>query len=416
METKKTSFWQELFKLVTNKNILLVLLMTSLNASAQFMAKTPVNVYGQSLGISMTVLGFITTAMGIGKLICRPIAGHGADKFPVKKWLAFTVLIRVITYVVYAMTQSLAGFTIARLLEGASFALLGTAMYTITCQCASKKMLGTAIALYATIPKLFLMFMPTLSMILYEGKGAAVPFWFAAGFVALIWVLSLFLDVNPAEAPAPAPEVKKEKKKFALSSFFAKEGFIFAPMCWANSAIVAAEDLIVVVYATALGYPVAGGLYFSLKNTLSLILNVPMGVLADRSRLLQKLICSFGFISKAVAFFLLAFFPSAIMFSIAGAIVGLGMPLQNIMQAEAVKIMPKSKAGVANSTHLLLTDIGVMVLSPLCGGLVEGLSYQSTFLIFGILGAAGGVLFFILDKTINKMIDKSAAIDAGEAS
>ncbi len=403
-ENKKTNILQDIVKIVSNKNLFIVLLISILNSLAQFAAKTPVNVYGKSLGLSMTVLGGITTLMGIAKMVTRPFSGYGADHLPVKKWVTICCLIRGATFLVYAMTNSVAGFVLGRFLEGISFALIGTAMYTIISTSVDKKALGTAIAVFVTVPKLFQMIMPTVAMILYKNKGESAPYWVAVICMVLSVLLTQFLKFNDERR-----NKKENSKPKGLSDLIAFEGLWFLPLMWANSAIVAVEDLLVVVYATSLGYPISGGLYFSFKNALTLALNVPIGALADKIG--EKYVICFGFLSKAIAFFLLAFFPSEWIFSIAGAIVAIGQPMQNVMQAKAIKIMPSSKAGIASSTHLLLIDIGVMIVSPIAGYISERFGYSQAFIISGCVAALGILAYALLYKRLDRMEAESIAED-----
>lgn len=411
MEKRKNSLINEAVSLLTNKNLLLVMLMHTCNQCATQLSKTSINVYGKSLGATVAILGFISTINSWGKICCRPFSGRGVDKFNPRTWMITCSILRMLCYMCFALFNSVPMFGLARFMEGVTNALMVTSLYSLTGLCVTKAQIGTAMALYGLVPSLFSAGITAVSTNVYA-MGEKMPFYGSVVLLGIMCVLSMFLKMEPRApkaAPAKEKKVAAPKGKFKLTNYIALEGLWFLPMMWANSAHLAAEDLLIVVYATEMGHPAAGALYFSVATLVKMWAVLPMGALADKIG--AKWVIYFGFLCKASGFLLLAFFPSAFMFTIAGVLKGVAMPMQNVMQAQAIKVMPKSKMGIANSTHLLLTDFGVMLMSTAVGIVCATTGFSSAFMIFGCLAALGAVCYAVMKGKIEKMVEEAIAAD-----
>nr|WP_252198499.1 MFS transporter [Clostridium sp. MCC353] len=388
--------------------------MLTCNTCATQLSKTSINVYGKSLGATVAVLGFIATLNSWGKICCRPFSGRGVDKFNPRIWMITCSLLRMACYLCFALFDSVAMFGAARFLEGVTNALMVTSLYSLTGLCVTKAQISTAMALYSFIPALFSAGTTAFSTRVYE-MGQKVPFYGSVGLLGIMCILSFFLKMSPQnekkkeQGSEEQQKEKTSKKGFKITNYIALEGLWFLPMMWANSAHLAAEDLLIVVYATEMGYPAAGALYFSVAMLVKMWAVLPMGAMADRIG--AKYVIYFGFLCKAVGFILLAMYPTALMFTVAGVLKGFGMPMQNIMQAQAVKVMPKSKMGIANSTHLLLTDFGVMFMSSAAGFICAAVGFSKAFMVFGALAACGAVCYAVMKGKIEGMVEKAIAED-----
>ena len=416
MQTKKKNgLLQEAISLLTNKNLLLVMIMLVLNNSATHLSKTSINVYGESLGTTVAVLGIIGALNSWGKIVCRPFSGRGVDKFNPRNWMIVCGVLRMVTFLLFAVSDSVFLFGVSRFMEGVTNALMVTALYSLTGLCVTKDQIGTAMALYGLMPGLFTALVQGISTMVYD-VGVKLPFYGSVVMLAVMCVISLFLKMpaRDAEEKVKLPDEPKGKTKFKLTNYIALEGLWFLPMMWANSAHLAAEDLLIVVYAAARGEAAAGALYFSVSTLVKMWAVVPVGAFADRVG--AKWAIYFGFICKAAGFILLALYPSAMMFIVAGVLKGLGMPMQNVMQAQAIKIMPRSKMGIANSTHLLLTDFGVMLMSALAGIVCAATGYTGAFLTFGIVALLGVVCYALLSKKIEGMVEQASLADKAQAA
>lgn len=412
---KKNSLVQEIKSLVTNRNLLLIILMTTLNSCATTVSKTYINQFGKDLGIGVAILGFIATANSWGKILSRPFSGRGMDKFDPRKWMIACISLRIATYLVFAVFDGTVAYGVARFMEGVTLSLMMTSSYSLTSLCVTKAQIGTALALYSLVPSLFMALATMLSAAAYA-FNPKMPFYCSVILLVGMLVLTFFLKMparNTVETNASDTAKNTgrpaEKKKFKLSNYIAFEGLWFLPMMWCNSAHLATEDLLIAVYAGELGYPAAGAAYFAMGSLVKSWAVVPAGALADRIG--AKWVIYFGFACKAVGYVLLALNPSVMMFTVAGVLKGVAQPMQNVMQAQAIRIMPKSKTGIANSTHLLLTDIGVMLMSALAGMACAAMGYSSAFIVFGIVAFGGAISYGLLNRKIENMIAASSKLD-----
>ncbi|MCR5370522.1 MAG: MFS transporter [Clostridium sp.] len=408
---EKRSLKDQVISLVTNRNLILVMFMLTLSTIATQTSKTCINAYGKSLGASMSILGMIATLMQVGKMSVRPFAGRGVDKFDPRKWMIFCTILRAITYVLFASFTNLPMFAAARFLEGVTNAMMVTTLHSLTSLCVSRAEITTAIALYTTFPQLFAAIAPWAAAKTFAINNK-IPFYVSIVCLLLLIVLSLFLRLpeGARKDTAKEAELKQKgyggKKGFHITDFVAPRGFWFLPTSWCNSAVLASEDLLIVVYATEMGNPAAGAMFFTMKALVKLWGSIPLALLADRIG--DKWIIYFGFAMKALSFALIAFIHNPAIFAIAGFIYGLGMPAQNALQGQAVKIMPRSQTGIGVSTHLLLTDIGVMIMSTVSGVLCDHMGFNTAFLVFGGIAFCGVLFYAFTAKKIDSMIAEVA--------
>ena len=406
-QTTKQNGWKTLL----SKDFILVLVISCFNQFATMATKTPINQFGTELGIAATLLGLIATIQGVWKMICRPIWGPINDSMNKKVAMTIALVIQLATYVIYAFTDSLAVFVIGRFVEGVSFAIVGTSVYAALGFVVDRRALGTAMGFYATFPKLVQAFAPAISMSLYTNHGARYAFLVSAGCIMASILLTQFLtfknaNEGPKKGQPKAPESKGRKK---LGDIISIKGLLFFPMILGDGFQNGVLDLTVIVYATSLGIPEAGALFFSVQQFVTIFLAVPFGFIQDK--LGGKVSVIFSYLCRAAGCFLIAMNPTHGFFVLAGVLCGTAKPGNNVLQTEAMKLQPKHRFGIAASTHLLLVDLGVMIGSGIGGLLVDNAGFNVCFGVSGAILVAGAVLYLVMQPIIQKAINEAAVTD-----
>lgn len=405
-QTTNQSGWKTLL----SKDFILVLVISCFNQFATMATKTPINQFGRELGIAATLLGLIATIQGVWKMVCRPIWGPINDSMNKKVAMTVALIVQLATYVIYAFTDSFVMFVIGRFVEGVSFAIVGTSVYAALGFVVDRRALGTAMGFYATFPKLVQAFAPAISMSLYTNHGARYAFLVSAGCILASIVLTQFLTFKNANEPAQKTQVEQPKQRKKLSDIISIKGLLFFPMILGDGFQNGVLDLTVIVYATSLGIPEAGALFFSVQQFVTIFLAVPFGFIQDK--LGGKVSVIFSYLCRAAGCFLIAMNPTHAFFVLAGVLCGTAKPGNNVLQTEAMKLQPKHRFGIAASTHLLLVDLGVMIGSGIGGLLVDNAGFNVCFGVSGIILIAGAVLYLVMQPIIQKAIKEAAVAES----
>ena len=392
------------WKTLLSRNFLLVLAISCFNQFATMAVKTPINQFGNELGIAVSMLGMITTMYQASKMIVRPFWGNLNDKMNRKKAMTIALIVQGAAYCIYAATASVPMYIIGRFVEGISFGIVSTSVYSALGTAVDRKVLGTAMGFYATFPQIVKALAPALSMSLYMNHGPKYSFLTAAGCTLMSIILAQFMDfsnVRTRAKAAAAPEVK------GIEKFFTKKSLYFLPYQLVDGFQNGVLDLTVVLYATSLGYPEAGALFFSVQAFVTIFVAIPFGFIQDKVG--GKVSVTIALLCRAAGCLLIAFAPTATNFMIAGILCGTAKPGNNVIQTENMKLVPKSRYGVANSSLLLMTDFTVMIGAAVGGWIVDFAGgYAACFRVAGIILIVGAVIY-LLEQPILKRIAEEAA-------
>ena len=133
---------------------------------------------------------------------------------------------------------------------------------------------------------------------------------------------------------------------------------------------------------------------------------MPFGIIQDK--LGGKFSVVFAYICRALGSLLLAFSPTYTSFMIAGILCGTAKPGNNVLMTDAMKLQPKSRFGIANSTHMLLVDLSVMIGSALGGILVDRSGYSTCFIVTGSILLLSAGFYLALQPILKRWIDEAA--------
>ena len=409
MEETKKSPAQSGWKTLLSRNFILVLAISCFNQFASLAVKTPINRFGNELGIAVSMLGMITTMYQASKMIVRPLWGNLNDKLNRKFAMTIAFAVQLIAYLIYAMTNSIPVYIFGRFVEGVSFGIVSTSVYSALGTAVDRRVLGTAMGFYATFPQLVKAFAPSLSMSLYMNHGAKYSFFTAAGCTAISMVLAQFMDFSNVKSTAKRPDAVSDAVH-GIEKFFTVESLYFLPYLLADGFQNGVLDLTVVLYATSLGYPEAGALFFSVQAFVTIFVAIPFGYIQDKFG--GKVSVVTALCCRAAGCALVALAPSAASFVIAGVLCGTAKPGSNVIQTENMKLVPKSRFGVANSSLLLMCDFTVMIGAAVGGFIVDYVGgYTACFLVAAAVLIVGAFIYLAEQPMLKRLAAEAASID-----
>ena len=105
------------------RNYILMLLLNCIYGVSQNFITTPLAKQGVAIGLSMTTIGTIASAVTIIAMICRPIFGNFMDRINIKKvlYLALGCLFLSFALIGLGSNNNAVFYTVGRLVYGAGF-------------------------------------------------------------------------------------------------------------------------------------------------------------------------------------------------------------------------------------------------------------------------------------------------------
>lgn len=413
-ESSKASGWRTLL----SRNFLLVLAIGCLNQFATMVVKTPINQFGVTLGIAVSVLGMIATIQVVLKLIARPIWGIVVDRITKKMGMTIALTVQLVAFLIYSFTSTQEMFIVGRVIEGISFAIASISLYSTLGVAVDRKVLGTAMGFYATFPQVIKSIAPVATMAIFNTYGAMYSFLVASVCTVGAIILSQFIifpneKAHHSREADVAKEIESHSEKDepkGLNKVFSVPGFVMLPMTLADGFVMAVLDLVIVIYATSLGFQAAGAFFFSIQALVTAFISIPAGFIQDRFG--GKVSVAIAIVARAVGLLLIAFNPTSAIFMVAGVLCGFAKAGNNVIMADAMRLQPKKRMGLATSTHLLLVEIGMLFGSLIGGFIVDGAGYTICFIVCAVLLSVSLVFYFLLQGKIKQLADKASVENA----
>ena len=410
-ESSKVSGWRTLL----SRNFLLVLAIGCLNQFATMVVKTPINQFGVTLGIAVSILGMIATMQVVLKLIARPVWGVVVDRITKKMGMTIALTVQLVAFLIYSFTSTQEMFIVGRVIEGISFAVASISLYSTLGVAVDRKVLGTAMGFYTTFPQVVKSIAPVATMAIFNTYGAMYSFLVASACTVCAIILAQFIvfpnekahhngEADAVRADGSHSEGNEPK---GLNKVFSVPGFIMLPMTLADGFVMAVLDLVIVIYATSLGFQAAGAFFFSIQALVTAFISIPAGFIQDRFG--GKVAVAIAIVARAVGLLLIALNPTSTIFMVAGVLCGFAKAGNNVIMADAMKLQPKKRMGLATSTHLLLVEIGMLFGSLIGGFIVDGAGYTICFIVCAILLCVSLVFYFLLQGKMRQLMKTAEA-------
>ncbi len=329
--------------------------------------------------------GIIISLYTIGALCCRPFAGFLVDSLSRKPLYFWTIFAFTLCFVGYWTIGLLPLMAVVRFMHGVFFGVSTTASNTVAIDTLPSSRRGEGIGYFGISVNLAFATGPMTGMFLYEGLGANVVFAISVALCIIGLILVKTLQVKPKEKKPHAPlSLDRFFLTKAIPQFinFIFVGFAYGPVTNYIS-----------LYAKELG--IGGSGWFYALIAAGLILNrVLTGRLIDRGWLTRLI--GIGMTLIVVAYTILAFCNSAIVFFVSAFLIGtsLGLIFPGY-QTMCVNLARHDQRGTANSTYLSGWDIGIGAGILVGGSMAEHFGmHQQVFVACAIALALADIMFW----------------------
>jgi DHA1 family multidrug resistance protein-like MFS transporter len=346
-------------------------------------------IYAKTLGATGLTIGIFFASFPLAQMLCMPVVTRLSDRYGRKEFIAVGQLLCSLLSLWYVYAPGMVYLILGRFVQGGTMALIFPIAMAYVGDLAPPDKRGT----YMGIFNLFLTSSfgvgPLVGGWLSDAYGMEASFYWMGGlnFVAFLAVLLLLPESRPApHAQAQSSSYRNllRKPKIQGLAFYRMVNaiqmglwFSFMPLL-ATDALQMNNGQIGTVLATYM--------------LVSSLVQVPFGRLADRvSR--QLLIAVGGYLSAlafAAVWFAHGFVHLLLIGALAGAMGAMAMPALTAVAADEGH---HGGMGAVMGVLNMAMSAGMMIGPVLAGVLAEVVGLRSLFLLSGVVGVVGTLLF-----------------------
>lgn len=348
---------------------------------------------------SMSISGMVASIFIIGSLFGRLFGGKQISRVGSKKILLIASIFVLIFTASYFLPLNIYGLILLRFLHGMSMGYALTATGTIVAQIIPPSRNGEGIGYFSMSVVLATAVGPLIGVMMITSLGFTSIFVFST----VMAVVSLVLGLT-VRAPQMKLKKKAEKSKFSFSDYFEMRALpiaiVMLVMAFGYSGILS----FVTSYAESINLIQAGSLYFTVYGIAVLISRPLTGPLLDRQG--ANIIMYPAIISFAVGMLIISQAGMTWVFLVAAVLMGFGYGnIQSITQALAMKVTPKDRLGLANSTYFICLDLGLGIGPFLLGFVIPAVGYRGMYMALALVILLGIAVYYFMhgrsDKELN---------------
>lgn len=371
---------------IWSREFILILLITVCVTSAIAIISPITSVYiSESLGATSGQIGAISSVMVLFAIFARPLAGFAVDRWGRKYLLAGSAALLTAGNLLLLLPLGIQGIGINRAITGIPFALVTTAMITLTSDLLAEEHRPIGLS-YATILAMLLSFSigPTIGLQVLARYGHAAVIWLSATF-GMLAVLGA-LQVH-------APDIKDPTSRFSLANMLDGKAVWFALVLGLAFSGMAGVVTFSPLFSRAMGFGSEGA--FFLLYALGLVGSRLANQAATKHHLLKQSAAA-AILTNALGFFLIGVLRTNTSFLMGALVLGFGNGLLSpILFAMALNLVAPERRGACNAVLMFAQDSGFVAGSYAFGWAAQALgSYAAPYT------AAAGMMLFPLGVLI----------------
>lgn len=343
----------------------------------------------EQFGASDAASGLASSMFVIGALVTRLVAGNVVDLLGRRRVLVVALVVYVIAAMCYLPVDSVGALLAVRALHGVAFGFASTAAVAIGQSLipASRRAEGTGY--FALSNTLGTAVGPTLALALVHGPGYSALF--VAGTVAAALALAAALCLRTSDARL-APEEAARLRRFRPRDLLHPSVLPVASVMLMCAVGYSGIATFLNSYGRQRGLVRGASLFFLVYAIVLFAARLVLGRVQDQRG--DDLVVHGAIAALAVGLVLLGAARTDAMVVLAGGFCGLGFgTLMSALQAVAVGMVPITRVGLAVSTLLFMTDLGVGVGPVVLGALLGTLELSDLYLALAVLVALSALVY-----------------------
>ncbi len=354
-------------------------------------------VYAESLGASGLYIGFVFSVFSLSRTVLLPVFGSLSDKTGRKPYITAGLLGYAIVSIAFIFSDTISGLITARFFQGIASAMIMPVAQAYIGEITPKDSEGFTMGLFNLSVFGSLSIGPIMGGFLNDSCGIDAAF-IVMGILSFTGFLLSFFCLPPIKEEAAVgraviriPWSELLKDRFLSGLLILRFVYVFCiGTLWCFLPVLATDSGL---SSTRTGILVMLGIF------ISGVLQVPMGMLADRSNKKRMAIIGGVIVTAAIFSFhwaesFWALFSASVAFGIGG---GIAMP--PLMAMAVIKGDDAKAMGTIMSMLTMAHSMGMFFGASVAGLAMDFLSLRQAFPLAGIIMLFGTALFAIFTRS-----------------
>jgi len=346
---------------------------------------------------SLSEAGLSASIFVIGSLAGRLFCGKWLELIGYKQTLYVGVILGFVMTFAYFCSNSISLLLIVRFMHGAGFGIITTTTASIVTLIVPQERSGEGIGYYGLSQILSTALGPFIGMFLGHHGSYDTIFIVCTVISAGCLLIAPFISLPIS---AFSNDQLNEMNTLKFGNFFEMKVFPISLIIMLTFIGYSSVISFIAVYSQKIDLVNAAGFFFVIYAAIILISRPFTGRLFDVKG--ENSIMYPGIILFTVGMVLFSQAYRGYMLLFAAVLIGIGVgTIQPSTQAIAVKLVPRHRIGLANSTYFALADIGMGIGPIISGYLIRFTDYRGMYMVISIIGAFCLPLYFLVHGKSN---------------
>ena len=332
-------------------------------------------VYILDIGGTNAMTGLMMVGLTIATIVTRFMFGTLIDEWGRKKTLLLGSALFTVNTFAYCFVHDFTGLFVLRICNGISQGIFFPVPPTVVSDHVSPRKLSDALGLFGICSSLPVAFAPTLGLYVYKSFGANTLFMLTTG-TALIAV-GLAAGITDHYVPQKSTGGWKEKMKLSqiIELSIIAPSLIYMFIYFGYSSITN----FITPYGISKGID-SIGLFFTVNTLTVIFARLLAGRVANVLGIINTICLGIG--ASVCSSILTAFMDSRPLMFVSSVLLGIGITfVTQLTQVYVLNHADEHRKGVANTTWMLLGDLGTGAGSMLWGFVSTNFGYFITYLL-----------------------------------
>lgn len=381
----KSKLWTKDFIIISVTSFLVMLTF--------YLLMTTLALYSvEKFQASETAAGFAASIFVIGSLLLRLVAGKYIDVIGRKKLLYSSLILFLVSCLLYFAVDNFTVLLIVRFIHGAAFGIATTVMATAVMRIIPPERRGEGTGYFSLGTPLATAIGPFIGIFITQHADFNLVFVVCSAFSFISLIVTLFVKV--IEVPL-SKEQKQQIKGFRLQDFFEKSALPISAVIFLVGIAYASILTYMNSYAIEINLTSAASFFFIIYAIFLLASRPFTGKLLDTKG--DNIVIYPSLILYALGLVCLSLSYNSALMLIASALIALGFGnMISCSQAVVVNKAANHRIGLATSTFYIALDGGVGIGPLLIGLILPAFGYRGMYMIMGAIIVVAIIIYYFV--------------------
>ena len=328
-----------------------------------------------------SLAGLASSIFILGTLCSRPLAGKYLDVIGRKKLLYSSIIVFIVTTILYMFINNLALLLIDRFIHGAALGVAATVIATVMTSSIPRERSGEGIGYFSMSVTIATAVGPFIALLIVQQAGYNMAFLMCVIFAVIGMILALVLKVENVKI---SKEQVESLKGFKLSDFFEFSGLSMAILMVILGFAYSSVMTFISSFANEVNLTEAASFFFLVYAVFLLVSRPITGKRFDLKG--ENSVVYPCMILFLIGMLILSQAQNGIILLLSGALIGIGYgTTMSCVQTIMVKKAPPHRVGLANSTFFVSFDLGMGVGPFLLGSILPSLGFRGMYVSMAVV-------------------------------